>query len=81
MAFDINSDTLLSIEDICNRLSISRSTLDRWRGIGDKSLSRSYLEMTRDNDTIKDFPAPTLFLGKSPRWSSKTINLWLNNQI
>ena len=80
MGFNINSDTLLSIEDICTRLSISRSTLDRWRGIGERSLSKSYLEMTKDNDNVQDFPQPTLYFGKSPRWSSKDVNQWLNDQ-
>lgn len=32
MGFDIQSDSLLSIEEICNRLSISRRTFDRLRG-------------------------------------------------
>lgn len=32
MTFDIASDSLLTIEDICSRLSISRRTFDRMRG-------------------------------------------------
>ena len=80
MTFDINSDSLLSIDDICNKLSISRSTLDRWRGIGHKRFPVSYLERFEESDDVVDFPEPTIFLGKSPRWSSKVINQWINEK-
>lgn len=79
MGFDINSDSLLSIDDICKKLSISRSTLDRWRGIGSRTLPRSYLDRFDGMNDVKNFPEPTLMLGSSPRWSSKVINEWLNS--
>lgn len=65
--FDISKDQLLTVDDICIKLSISRSTLDRLRGVGTKS------------ETLKnfDFPEPLLYIGKSPRWSVQQINFWI----
>jgi predicted DNA-binding transcriptional regulator AlpA len=77
MVFDINSDTLLSIDDICQKLSISRSTLDRWRGIGNRTLPVSYLDRFNGMNDIRNFPEPTVTFGNSPRWSAKVINEWL----
>lgn len=37
--FNIMEDSLLTMEQICEKLSISRSTLDRWRGIGNNGRS------------------------------------------
>lgn len=58
LQFDIEAGNLIGIKTICNRLSISRSTLDRLRA-------------------KKDFPEPSLYVGKRPRWSTTVINTWL----
>lgn len=68
MYFDIANDTLLGIKDLCEKLGISKSTLNR----------------IRHNDIPNQipFPQPTVWLGHgdSPRWSSKAINVWIHNQ-
>ncbi len=79
--FDIGKDSLLSIDDICKKLSISRSTLDRWRG-DHRNFPVSYLTSignTGGNEYVKDFPKPMVYFGKSPRWSANEINHWLAN--
>lgn len=75
------SDSLLTMEQICEKLSISRSTLDRWRGIGIgtrivvNSLRNSKFN-TNDEPSIP-FPQPILNIGRSPRWSANDINNWI----
>lgn len=70
--FDFASgDALLSIDDVCARLSISRSTLERLRRTGD---------VVPSNDDFVGapvFPEPTLVIGRSPRWSATALNEWL----
>ena len=65
--FDISKNDLLTIEDICKKLSISKSTLDRLRGISKKN----------EILMMYDFPEPLLYIGKSPRWSVQQINSWI----
>ena len=77
--FDIRNDSLLSIDDICTKLSVSRSTLDRWRG-DNRSFPVSYLNRNNSNEEVADFPPPTLYFGKSPRWAASVINMWLASQ-
>lgn len=71
--FDFSSgDVLLSIDDVCARLSISRSTLERLRRTGD---------VVPSNDDFVGapvFPEPTLVIGRSPRWSATALNEWLS---
>lgn len=74
--------TLLSAEDICTRLSVSRSTFDRWvkngstQYIGRKPPVHSMIR-SRDEDTLIEFPAPDIRIGNSPRWSIDTFKDWL----
>ena len=93
MAIDISEVTLFSAEEICNKLSISRSTFDRWRKInpaaaspfagGDgfqtQVLSNFRTPADVENETIglSKFPEPTLYVGGNPRWSSSDVNAWL----
>lgn len=78
--FDFGSDdVLLDIDAVCSKLSISRSSLERLRrGRQDNSLLRAQ-EMVRGDDFAGApvFPEPTLVLGRSPRWSAKTLNEWI----
>lgn len=68
MSFDIASDSLLGIKELCEKLGISKSTLNRIR--------------RNDIPNQIPFPEPTVWLGHgdSPRWSSKSINGWVYNQ-
>jgi predicted DNA-binding transcriptional regulator AlpA len=83
--FNIMEDNLLTVEQICEKLSISRSTLDRWRGIGNSSLPRNtildsvneLLGSKTNDEPIIPFPKPTLNIGRSPRWSANEINKWI----
>lgn len=80
-------DVLLSIDDICKKLGISRSTLDRLRSplgsINSPTSAQSrMLGKIFGNDLVEliNFPPPTVTLGRSPRWSSKVLNSWLESQ-
>lgn len=90
---DILKTTLLSAEEICNRLGVSRSTFDRWRKINPAARSpfgagggfqTSVIDSLRtvtdiDNDAIglTPFPEPALNVGGSPRWDAADVNAWL----
>lgn len=67
---------LLTAEDICNRLSVSRSTFDRWvRRGGRDGISPSLKELMENDHT--SFPPPDIRIGNSPRWSIETFKSWL----
>lgn len=74
--FDIMQDSLLTADQICEKLSISRSTLDRWRGANTRITVGRIVKMN-DDEPIIPFPKPTLNIGRSPRWSASEINLWI----
>jgi predicted DNA-binding transcriptional regulator AlpA len=75
--------TLLSAEDICTRLSVSRSTFDRWVkngstqyiGVPPKSL------FAKDDEGSVSFPPPDIRIGNSPRWSIETFKKWLHSNL
>lgn len=82
MDFDFASnENLLGIEEICRKLSISRTTFERLRN----PQRRSGLEMVHglggdhsdDYSGMPPFPDPTITLGRSPRWSVITLNKWI----
>lgn len=89
---DIANTIFLSADDICSRLSVSRSTFDRWRRItgtpspfgaqgvfqsGVNSALRSTADI--DNDAgLTPFPQPALNVGGSPRWDANEVNIWLD---
>jgi predicted DNA-binding transcriptional regulator AlpA len=80
MAFDFGSDdVLLDIDSVCKKLSISRSSLERLRR---PSTSSSSMFLMRDDDFsgMPPFPAPTIMLGRSPRWSVQVLNAWINGK-
>lgn len=67
---DITKDSFLSADDICTKLSVSKSTFDRWR----RNESLSYLT---DNNALTPFPQPALKVGGSDRWNADAVNAWL----
>ena len=83
---------LYSMSDIQKKLSISRSTLNRWIKNGENRIS-TLLEVTNylshdfgklsslsdddEEDTITVFPQPDLYIGNSPRWSRETVKNWI----
>lgn len=69
MKFDIANDRLMGINEICEKLGITKRTFQRMR------LSESeYLKVKE-----RPFPEPTCYLagGKSPKWSTTEVNNWL----
>lgn len=85
MSFDFASnDVLLGIDEICQKLSISRSTFERLRRHNEKNimlLSSNPLSTASDDfSVLHPFPKPTIVLGRSPRWSSTILNEWLRLQ-
>jgi hypothetical protein len=90
---DISQTMFLSADDICGRLSVSKSTLDRWRKIKPEAQSPFghaggfQTQVLRDLRTPSDienevagftpFPEPTLNVGGSPRWDADDVNDWL----
>lgn len=78
--FDFGSDdVLLDIDAVCKKLCISRSSLERLRGIRPHSalLRAQALVGNDDFAGAPAFPDPTLVLGRSPRWSVRVLNAWI----
>lgn len=80
----------LTIEDVCEMLSISRRTLERMRA--GRSGNISDLVGSNDTESLSElfdrssrnvggerlpFPEPDLYLGKSPRWDRDKLLKWL----
>ena len=63
----LGEDELITIDIICKRLSVSRSTLGRW------------IRNTQENKSGLRFPAPYMTLGRSPRWKLATLVAWLEH--
>jgi predicted DNA-binding transcriptional regulator AlpA len=79
--FDFAStDVLLGIDEVCQKLSISRSTLERLRRrqSSNSLLSRHSVMSADEFSGLPPFPEPTIVLGRSPRWSAKILNAWLD---
>lgn len=81
MVFDFASDEkLFGIEDICQKLSISRTTFERLRNPQRRTgldLARLAGDHSDDYTGMPPFPEPTITLGRSPRWSVTTLNKWI----
>ncbi|MDD2865043.1 MAG: hypothetical protein PHC99_10055 [Methylococcales bacterium] len=83
---DITKDTLLNIEQICEKLSISRSTFERMRGLTDLrsvgatigAAARAFGNKEDDEEFSAPFPQPSCMIGRSPRWTANVINKWLS---
>lgn len=77
-AFDFGSDdVLLDIDSVCKKLCISRSSLERLRRSAPKALINISFENDDNFMGLPPFPEPTLTLGRSPRWSAKALNSWI----
>jgi hypothetical protein len=89
---DISQTMLLSADDICVRLSVSKSTLNRWRKIKLDAQSpfslggfqtRVLLDLRTPSDIeneavgLTPFPEPAMNVGGSPRWDVNDVNAWL----
>jgi predicted DNA-binding transcriptional regulator AlpA len=91
MVIDISKDFLLDIDEVCRRLSISRSTLERMRinkgphglvAIASRSSRHIASATLSEDDAISavPFPEPSCFIGRSPRWTAAVINEWIHKQ-
>jgi len=88
---DISQTMLLSAADICDRLSVSRSTFDSWCKINPDAQSPCstggfqdrVVEMRTPSDVenetlgLTPFPGPAMKVGGSPRWDVNDVNIWL----
>lgn len=80
MTFDFRSnEVLLDIDAICRKLGISRSTFERLRRPSTMPQTSSHPLREPENFIgMPPFPAPTVTLGRSPRWSASVLNAWVN---
>lgn len=80
----------LTIDDVCEMLSISRRTLERMRSPssksvrelmeGDRMMSAVSLLDIQHKDSKRErmfFPDPDLNIGNSPRWERDKLLAWL----
>ena len=85
MSFDFASDEkLLGIDEICQKLSISRTTLERLRKpqrtLGLDLARKLAGDLSDDYSGMPSFPEPTITLGRSPQWSVSSLNKWIAYQ-
>lgn len=84
--------TLLGIDEICQRLSVSRATFDRWVKNGSRppKMPSAFAGISAgvggggslfgsgpDNDSSMSFPPPDIRIGNSPKWEMETFKNWL----
>ncbi len=77
---------LLGVEDICNRLGVSRTTFDRWVRNGNplsgNSLAKTVSEaMANFADKSISFPPADIRIGGSPKWEIETFKAWLAKNV
>jgi predicted DNA-binding transcriptional regulator AlpA len=70
MAFDISNDRLIGIEEICEKLGLTKRTFRRMR-------SPEHIEYLDTKN--RPFPDPVCYLtgGKSPKWAVSDVNKWI----
>src|SRR5471032_2319441 len=80
---------LLGIDDICQRIGVSRTTFDRWvRNGGGKTgiagaamrsfIGNSVIDAANNlTESATSFPPPDIYIGKSPKWEMATFKRWL----
>jgi len=77
MVFDFASDEkLLGIDEICQKLAISRTTFERLRKPQHGMLS-AMVRASDEYSGMPPFPNATITLGRSPRWSASDLNAWI----
>lgn len=64
---DISKTKLYSINQICTSFDISRRTFERWRKTSDSNPKEQTL-----------FPEPDLYVGGMTRWTTDSINKWVD---
>lgn len=82
-------DRLIGIDELVERLGISRSTLDRWvkrRGpFGNLDQVKAHhakiagFAPPKPLD-LNPFPEPATYLGQSPKWLESTVVKWLTGK-
>lgn len=87
---------LLGIDDICQRIGVSRTTFDRWvRNGGGKTGSTTLTDLVGTSlvgrnamDSVANltegatsFPPPDIYIGKSPKWEMQTFKTWLRANV
>lgn len=78
MVFDFASDEkLLGIDEICQKLAISRTTFERLRKPQQHTILPSMVRVSDEYSGMPPFPNPTITLGRSPRWSASDLNAWI----
>jgi hypothetical protein len=90
MMIDIMTTSLLTADQICERLSIARSTFDRLRRLTvieqfDEASTPKTMASQREDQAARSattnftpFPAPALNVLGTPRWTSDTVNKWVD---
>lgn len=61
-----HTNPLMDIAEVCRRLGISRSSLERLRN---------------NKDLSPPFPDPAFVLGRRPRWTNRVFNEWLRAHV
>lgn len=75
---------LLTADEICKRLAVSRSTFDRWVKNGTTQYIGNRPKLFTkpdDEDTSMQFPPADIRIGQSPRWSVDTFKKWLHANL
>lgn len=65
---------LLGVDEIVDRLGVSRSTLERWVRNGKAAAAMSLIDRMASKG---QFPEPDIYIGSSPKWTKDTVVNWL----
>lgn len=65
---------LLGVDEIVDRLGVSRSTLERWVRNGKAASAVSFVDRVSSR---LGFPEPDIYIGNSPKWTKDTVVTWL----
>lgn len=65
---------LLGVDEIVERLGVSRSTLERWVRNGKAAAAVSFVDRISSR---LGFPEPDIYIGNSPKWTKQTVVTWL----
>jgi len=68
---------LLGVDEIVERLGVSRSTLERWVRNGKASAGAAGVSFVDRVSSRLGFPEPDIYIGNSPKWTKDTVVTWL----